>query len=111
MAIQFVLIDLENVQPNTLAAVDRAQLNVIVFAGAAQQKIPDELAAALQRMGERAQYIKIAGNGPNALDFHIAFYIGVLAHSNPGASFLIVSKDAGRDPMSASRLCWRACAG
>ena len=99
MAIQFVLIDLENVQPKTLAAADRAELNVIVFTGAAQQKVPYELADALQRMGERARYIRIAGNGPNALDFHIAFYIGELAHANPGASFLIVSNDGGFDPL------------
>lgn len=30
-------------------------------------------------MRERAEYIRISGNGSNALDFHIAFHIGELS--------------------------------
>lgn len=43
--------------------------------------------------------MKIGGNGPNALDFHIAFYIGRLAEKDPDAYFHIVSKDSGFDPL------------
>lgn len=50
-------------------------------------------------MGERAQYIQIAGSGPNALDFHIAFYIGEIAAKDPAASFRVISKDTGFDPL------------
>lgn len=32
-------------------------------------------------------------------DFHIAFYLGVLAVRDPGAHFYIISKDAGYDPL------------
>ncbi|MEI6218546.1 MAG: PIN domain-containing protein, partial [bacterium] len=39
------------------------------------------------------------GTGRNALDFHIAYYIGRLAAESPGATFLIVSKDTGFDPL------------
>ncbi|KAA3633006.1 MAG: hypothetical protein DWQ08_02490, partial [Proteobacteria bacterium] len=42
---------------------------------------------------------KINGNGPNALDFHIAFYIGQLAQQDPNAYFHIISRDAGFDPL------------
>ena len=62
-------------------------------------KVSFEVASALQRMGERAQYVKIANNGSNALDFHIAFYIGQLAAQEPDAYFHIVSKDTGFDPL------------
>ena len=44
-------------------------------------------------------YVKISGTGPNALDFHIAFYIGQFAEKDPGANFYIVSQDAGFDPL------------
>jgi hypothetical protein len=37
------------------------------------------------------------GNGPNALDFHIAFYIGELSANDPNAYFHIISKDKGFD--------------
>src|SRR5690606_41861527 len=50
-------------------------------------------------MGSRAEYVKIASNGSNALDFHIAFYIGQLATKEPESYFHIVSKDTGFDPL------------
>ena len=50
-------------------------------------------------MGTNAEYVKISGNGKNALDFHIAFYIGQLAAKDPTAYFHIISKDGGFDPL------------
>lgn len=53
----------------------------------------------MQRMGERAEYIKIAGAGPNALDFHIAYYIGRISCNEVDAFFHIISRDTGFDPL------------
>jgi hypothetical protein len=53
----------------------------------------------LQRTGERATYVKTSGSGPNALDFHIAFYIGQLALQEGSPYFHIISKDTGFDPL------------
>lgn len=69
----------------------------MVFVGANQSKMPFELVSALQQLGDDAQYIKIAGNGPNALDFHIAYYIGELSAKDPDGYFHIISKDTGFD--------------
>ena len=99
MRTNYVLIDFESVQPKALSDLEQDHFKLIVFVGASQAKVPFELAATLQRMGDRADYIKISGNGPNALDFHIAFYIGQLAASEPTAYFHIISKDAGFDPL------------
>jgi hypothetical protein len=41
------------------------------------------------------------GNGHNALDFHIAYYLGRPAVEHPKARFRILSKDAGFDPLLA----------
>lgn len=95
----FVLIDFESVQPESLLLLSQEQFRILVFVGANQAKIPYDLAVAIQRMGDKAEYIKISGNGPNALDFHIAFYIGQLAAKEPTAYFHIISKDAGFDPL------------
>ena len=95
----YVLIDYENVQPESLSALDAEQFKVIVFVGANQTKLTFEVAMALQRMGSKAEYIKISGTGSNALDFHIAFYIGQIAASDPTAYFHIISKDSGFDPL------------
>ena len=95
----YVLIDYESVQPEDVSALKQDQFRVIVFVGARQTKIPYETAVELQKMGSNAEYVKISGTGPNALDFHIAFYIGQLAAKEPEAYFHIVSKDAGFDPL------------
>jgi hypothetical protein len=99
MRTNYVLIDYENVQPSSLAGLDAEHFRVIVFVGAGQNKLTFEMASAVQRLGSRAEYIKIAGNGPNALDFHIAFHIGRLATQDPTAFFHIISKDVGFDPL------------
>ena len=80
-----VLIDYENVQSEDLSALKQDNFRIIVFVGARQTKIPFETAVALQQLGSNAEYVKISGSGPNALDFHIAFYIGQLAEKDPEA--------------------------
>jgi hypothetical protein len=99
MPIQYVLIDHENVQPKDLGLLDGQALKVIVFLGANQSKISAELATALQRRGNDGEYIRISGSGRNALDFHIAFYLGDLAARYPDAKFRVISKDDGYDPL------------
>ena len=65
----YVLIDFESVQPESLAALEHDHFKVLVFVGATQTKVSFKLASEMQRMGDKAEYIKIAGSGPNALDF------------------------------------------
>ena len=101
MRTQVVLIDFESVQPDSLEALDPEFFAVKVFLGANQKKVPFETVNALQRLGQRAEYIQISGTGPNALDFHIAFYIGQLSVALPEVFFHIVSKDTGFDPLIA----------
>lgn len=93
----FVLIDFENVQPKDIQLLIGGPYKIMVFLGAKQTKVPVELVLALQPFGLDAEYIQIEGNGNNALDFHIAYYIGRLA--GPAAFFHIISKDTGFDPL------------
>ena len=101
MRTNYVLIDYENVQPSALSVLEKEHFKVIVFVGANQAKVTFDVAAQLQRLGPSASYVKISGNGPNALDFHIAYYIGHLAAAEPDAYFHIISKDTGFDPLIA----------
>ena len=77
-----ILIDFENVQPKDLTSLRGRPFKTKVFCGANQTKIPFDLAAELQPLGPDAEYIRIQGTGPNALDFHIAYYIGRLPPSH-----------------------------
>lgn len=99
MRTNYVLIDYENVQPDSIAGLDAEHFKVLLFVGANQTKLAFEIVEAMQRLGSRAQYVKISGNGPNALDFHIAYYIGHLAAADPTGYFHIISKDTGFDPL------------
>ena len=99
MPTRYVLIDLENVQPDTLDRLDSKLYAVFVFVGANQAKMPTNLVTAMQRFVRGFRCVQISGNGRNALDFHIAYYLGRIAAAEPDASFYIVSKDTGFDPL------------
>ena len=99
MKTNFVLVNFENVQPKNMSLLSGGTFKIKVFLGTNQVKIPLEMARALQLFGPDAEYIQIDGNGSNALDFHIAYYIGQLAAVNPDASFHVISKDKGFDPL------------
>lgn len=97
----FILIDFENVQPKNLELLRGHTFTLIVFVGANQKSVPFDFAEALQSLGENAGYQKITGNGSNALDFHIAFYLGELAAKDANAYFHVISRDKGFDPLIA----------
>lgn len=82
-----------------MSLLNGGPFKIKVFVGANQAKIPLDMARALQVFGPDAEYIQIDGNGSNALDFHIAYYIGRLAVETPDAYFHIISKDTGFDPL------------
>lgn len=96
---KYVLVDFENVQPKNLELLKEHPFRVFVFIGSNQAKLPRHVVVPMQALGERAQYVEIAGSGPNALDFHIAYYIGELASNERNAQFHIVSRDRGFDPL------------
>ena len=99
MSNKYALIDLENVQPTSLQKLKNEGYQLKVFVGANQAKISVELAEEIQRFGEGAQYVRLQNSGKNALDFHIAFYMGQLVSSDAGCQFLVISKDTGYDPL------------
>ncbi|HRF83554.1 MAG: hypothetical protein J0L89_04560 [Xanthomonadales bacterium] len=98
----YVLIDYENVQPDSLGLLDREEFRIRLFIGANQASLKRNVAIAMQKLGPaKAEYVEISGNGPNALDFHIAYYIGCLSAMDKDAFFHIISKDTGFDPLIA----------
>ncbi len=99
MPTNYIFIDLENVQPKNLNILINHSFKIYVFVGENQTKIPFDLAATMQSFGENAKYIKISGNGKNALDFHLAFYFGSLSTKDTKGCYNIISKDTGFDPL------------
>jgi hypothetical protein len=101
MQTTFIFLDLENVAMAELGPLAGGSFRIKVFMGSHQTKVPLALAQGLQAFGPNAEYIQMQGVGHNALDFHIAYYLGRLAVQHPAARFVIVSKDTGFDPLVA----------
>lgn len=99
MRTNYVLVDYENVQPIDIGLLKGGPFKVKVFLGPNQSKVPVTLAAALQPLGDNAEYVLLETAGNNAVDFHIAYYVGVLSSEDPDAYFHIISKDSGFDPL------------
>ena len=95
----YVLIDYESVQPEIVAALKDDHYRVLMFIGPTQARIDINVATALQVLGTRAEYIRVSAPGRNALDFHIAYYLGRLAVAEPDAYFHVISVDKGYDPL------------
>jgi len=95
----YILVDYENVQPRSWEALIGFPFKLYLFVGANQTKVPIDLARSLQTLGSAAEYIIIDGSGRNALDFHIALYLGTLMEQDPDGYFHIISKDTGFDPL------------
>lgn len=102
MSKHYILIDYENVQPKSLSVlqgVPNQAFRIMVFVGADQSKLPIELVSSMQGFGDKAQYVRITGSGRNALDFHIAYYLGALTERDPKGIFHVISKDTGYDQL------------
>lgn len=95
---QILLVDYENIGKIDLAAIP-AGVRVPFFFGASQKSVPTDFLKAALKLGERFTPIDIEGQGKNALDFHIAFYLGELLAQSPRARCVILSKDKGFDPL------------
>jgi PIN domain len=94
-----LLIDYENVTQFKLANLQQPHLKILIFVGCAQVKIPFELVRETHQLGAAVQWIGIEEIGPNALDFHIAFYLGQISLQFPTSNYVILSRDRGFDPL------------
>lgn len=100
MATQYVLVDFENVQPD-LSTLAGTSYKVKVFFGARQQegRVPFKLLDAMLALGGNVEPVKILRSGSNAVDMHIAYFIGRLLEKEPDASIHIISGDTDFDPL------------
>ena len=93
------LVDFENVQPtlDELAKLAPGFTDLWLFHGPHQVKQAQQMAAAHSGV----TLVPRSGKGPNALDFHLSFYLGYVAAKHPDAHLVVVANDTGYDPMIA----------
>jgi hypothetical protein len=96
---QYICIDWENVQQEVFPSLQAEHIHMLVFVGAQQGKLSFPVVEAVQKMGSRAQYVKVNQTGNNSLDMHMAFHIGRLSIEKTNAYFHVVAKDRDYDPL------------
>jgi PIN domain len=94
-----LFIDYENVTNFKLANLQQPDVKILIFVGCAQVKIPFELVRETHQLGSAVEWVGVEQIGPNALDFHIAFYLGQISLQFPTANYVILSRDRGFDPL------------
>jgi hypothetical protein len=92
-----LFVDYENVGNGLDLNAIPEDIQVLVFFGALQKSVPMEFMRAVHRMGRRFVPIDIEGQGKNALDFHLAYYLGEHLAANAKADCVVLSKDKGFD--------------
>lgn len=101
MATHYILIDYENVPVKSLALLKGDRFRVGVFLGPKNTRLDTEFVLAMRELGELGNYIQLEAGGPNALDFHIAYYLGRLLEAKAADSYHIISKDKAFDALVA----------
>jgi hypothetical protein len=98
--IPVLLVDFENIQDlDYLKKLRNTDFEVRVFIGPQQAKLPTALVRQAQPFGSRLQWIQMEGHGKNALDFHIAYTLGLLVAEDRKRRIFVLSKDTGFDPL------------
>ena len=93
-----IYIDFENVPNIKIEQLKDTQ--IFLFIGKSQSKLSTNVVRAIQPLGKSVTWVQISGNGKNALDFHIAYYLAI--HKDQAKTeHYIVSKDTGFDPLIA----------
>ncbi len=95
---RLLLVDFENVQQVDLSRIDDSY-RVVIFVGQSQRNVPFSLVTAAQQLGGRVEWQKISGEGRNALDFFIAWYLGRVYEQAQRPQCVVLSKDKGFDPL------------
>jgi hypothetical protein len=94
---RLLLVDFENISTFDLSRLE-PDVDIVVFVGA-DQKVPLTLYDAAAALGDRVIWLKMGGTGHNALDFHIACYLGRVLEISKKYACYVLSRDKGFDPL------------
>lgn len=98
MSSTLIIVDFENVQNiSDLSNFEDVDIKIIV--GNNQNKIALETVQLLQKFGSSLDWIQVPGQGKNALDFFVAYFLGKHIQENKYQKYFIISKDTGYDPL------------
>lgn len=97
--INYIFVDFENIQETDLDRIANKPVKVTLVLGELQKNLPVKLVKQIHKYSEQVQLMETVLNGKNALDFVLAYEIGVASERDPTGYFHIVSRDKGFDAL------------
>ncbi len=95
----YIFIDFENVQKVDLKLIANKPWVHLVLVHGTQQKLSLDLVPQIIKLGAQVQFVKVEAGGRNALDFVLAYQLGIRAKEDKEGYFHIVSRDTGFDAL------------
>ncbi|MDR0321850.1 MAG: hypothetical protein LBI28_10125 [Treponema sp.] len=95
---EIIFVDFENFT-KIIEDIKKANAKIVVLVGVNQSRKPFVFAKELLESVSSVELLKVKGQGNNALDFFIAYYLGVYTNRNKNLKFTICSNDKGYDPL------------
>lgn len=93
----YIFIDFENVQEMGLERIANKPVKVMLILGERHKSLPLKLVKLIQKYPTQVQLVETVLNGKNALDFVLAYEIGVASEKDSNGYFHILSRDKGFD--------------
>ena len=95
----YIFVDYENIHEVDLDLVADKPVVVILVLGERHKNLPVDLVEKFLKYPAQVRLVKTGRSGRNALDFVLAYRIGVESVANPRGSFHVVSRDTGFDAL------------
>jgi hypothetical protein len=95
---EIIFVDFENFT-KIIDDIKKKDAKIVVLAGLKQADKPFTYAKELLDSVSSVELLKVKATGKNALDFFIAYYLGVYTSRNKELKFKICSNDKGYDPL------------
>ena len=95
----YVFVDFENVRETDLDRIAGKPVQVRLILGERHKSLPLKVVKLIQIYAEQVRLVETALNGKNALDFVLAYEIGVESEKDPTGYFHVLSRDKGFDAL------------
>jgi len=95
----YIFVDFENVQETDLERIANKPVKVRLLLGERHKSLPVKLVKLIQIYSAQVHLVETELNGKNALDFVLAYEIGVESEKDPNGYFHVLSRDKGFDAL------------
>lgn len=95
----YIFVDFENVRETDLDRIADKPVKVRLILGERHKSLPLNVVKLIQKYAEQVRLVETALNGKNALDFVLAYEIGVESEKDPTGYFHVLSRDKGFDAL------------